>query len=334
MAYHIHTNARTTPKIREEIHQSDLPNSVLAEQHSVHVNTIIKWKTRDTFEDKSHCPHNLKTTLTPIQEYIVVELRKLALISLDDLTALTKEFINPKASRSGIARCLKRHQVNNLRLLEKEKYSEDNSKTNNKGTFKTYEPGFIHIDIKNLPKMPDEEKGQYLYVAIDRATRWVYFKTYPTQTNQSSIDFLNEVNNRFPFEIKIILTDNGTQFTDRFTSQQQEPTGNHVFDKTCQELNIEHRLIKPRHPQTNGMVERFNGRISELIKSFYFRTFVDLSIALSDYLDMYNNQIPQKALNYKTPTQVILEWKDKIPLSFKHDSIYNHTKLDIYSLKL
>jgi transposase InsO family protein len=36
-------------------------------------------------------------------------------------------------------------------------------------------------------------------------------------------------------------------------------TENHEFDQLCQALNIEHRLIKPRTPQTNGMVERFNG---------------------------------------------------------------------------
>jgi transposase InsO family protein len=61
-----------------------------------------------------------------------------------------------------------------------------------------------------------------------------------------------------------ILTDNGAQFTDRFTSRQKQPSGNHVFDRACASAQIDHRLIPPRHPQTNGMVERFNGRISEL----------------------------------------------------------------------
>ena len=40
-----------------------------------------------------------------------------------------------------------------------------------KRTFKDYEPGFIHIDIKYLPQMPDESSRRYLFVAIDRATR-------------------------------------------------------------------------------------------------------------------------------------------------------------------
>ena len=45
----------------------------------------------------------------------------------------------------------------------------------------------------------------------------------------------------------------------------KEPSGKHVFDLACNDLGIEHRLAPPRHPQTNGMVERFNGRISELV---------------------------------------------------------------------
>lgn len=45
----------------------------------------------------------------------------------------------------------------------------------------------------------------------------------------------------------------------------REPTGQHIFDQVCKAFNIEHRLTKPRHPQTNGMVERFHGRISQLL---------------------------------------------------------------------
>jgi len=43
-------------------------------------------------------------------------------------------------------------------------------------TFKGYEPGFLHMDIKYLPQMPDESERRYLFVAIDRATHWVFIR--------------------------------------------------------------------------------------------------------------------------------------------------------------
>ena len=87
------------------------------------------------------------------------------LVSLDDLLAVVREFLNPNASRSGLDRCLRRHGVGNLRDL---KATEPRPKHSG---FKAYEPGYIHIDVKYLPKMADESSRRYLFVAIDRATR-------------------------------------------------------------------------------------------------------------------------------------------------------------------
>ena len=99
----------------------------------------------------------------------------------------------------------------------------------------------------------------------------------PTLMRQNrSIDFLAKVSAACPIKITKLLTDNGSQFTDRFTSKKKNsegariPSGNHVFDLLCKQFAIEHRLIPPRHPQTNGMVERFNGRISEIINQTRF----------------------------------------------------------------
>ena len=46
--------------------------------------------------------------------------------------------------------------------------------------------------------------------------------------------------------------------------------GRHRFDRACDSHGINHRFIKPRHPQTNGMVERFNGRISAVLATTRF----------------------------------------------------------------
>ena len=56
----------------------------------------------------------------------------------------------------------------------------------------------------------------------------------------------------------------------------------------CTELGIEHRLTKPRTPQTNGMVERFNGRISDVLKSLHFGSSEELAQTLLRYDHLYN----------------------------------------------
>ena len=77
-------------------------------------------------------------------------LRKTFLVSLDDLLAVVREFLNPNVSRSGLDRCLRRHGVGNLRDLKAKDARPKHS------GFKAYEPGYIHIDVNYLPKMADE----------------------------------------------------------------------------------------------------------------------------------------------------------------------------------
>ena len=196
-----------------------------------------------------------------------------------------------------------------------------------KKAFKSYEPGYIHVDIKYLPVMPDETKRRYLFVAIDRASRWVYIKIYSNQNQISSEDFLNCLVADCPIKITKILTDNGTQFTDKFTCKEKTPSGNHVFDKGCKKHNIEHRLIEPRHPQTNGMVERFNGRISGIVKQTKFASQKELEMTLFNYSKTYNGQIAQRALNHQTPIQALKMWQQEKPELFK-GVVYDVTGLD------
>ncbi|MCF4117468.1 IS481 family transposase, partial [Rhodovulum sulfidophilum] len=107
----------------------------------------------------------MQTTLTPAQEAVAVALRKALLLSLDDLLAVVREFLTPHVSRSGLDRCLRRHGLGNLRALKPKGPKPAH------GSFKADEPGYLHIDIKYLPQMADEDRRRYLFVAIDRATR-------------------------------------------------------------------------------------------------------------------------------------------------------------------
>lgn len=319
----VHPLARTTPRVRAEIRASNASVRELAERYNISVATARKWKGRDDVLDRSHRAHDLGTTLSLAQEAVVVEIRRLCLLPLDDLVSITRRFIHAGASRSGISRLLRREGVAKLQDLQPKEDGEDTPKK----TFKDYVPGFVHIDIKYLPQMPDEERRSYLFVAIDRATRWVYLRVYRDQTEASSTDFLRRLREAAAFKITKILTDNGSQFTDRFTSKTKQATGKHLFDQQCIAQGIEHRLIPPRHPQTNGMVERFNGRISELVKQTRFASAQELELTLTSYLNTYNHHIPQRALNHLSPIDTLQAWSKKSPELFVK-RVYKRAELD------
>jgi transposase InsO family protein len=326
----IHSQARTTPKIREEIRASKgrMTLDEAAEHFNVSRSTILKWRNRESVEDRSHRPKQIQTALTPIQEDIVVLLRRSLLLTVDDLLVVTREFIKPEMVRSSLIRLLKRHGVNRLQDLYAEQSGE--SEADKPKSFKDYEPGYIHVDIKYLPNMPNDPQKRYLLVAIDRATRWVYLEVIDDKGAKTTAAFIQRLHEKCPVNIKIILTDNGKEFTDRFTANgEREPTGNHAFDKACAGLNIEHRLIPPKHPQTNGMVERFNGRISQLVKTTYFANAEEMTTTLEHYMKLYNQHIVQRNLGHSTPVQTMKEWYGKKPELFKK-RVYNQSGLDSY----
>ena len=63
--------------------------------------------------------------------------------------------------------------------------------------------------------MADEERRRYLFVAIDRATRWVFVRIYPAKTAANARRFLRDLERAAPMKITKVLTDNGKEFTDR-----------------------------------------------------------------------------------------------------------------------
>ena len=141
----VHAQAGTTPLLRAEIKARTSSQAELASTYNVSVATVRKWQGRDDPNDRSHRPHKLSTTLSARQEAIVVELRKTLLLPLDDLLVVVREFINIHAPRSGLERCLQRHGVGQLRELQRLARGEAEPVVK---TFKSYEPGFLHLDIK------------------------------------------------------------------------------------------------------------------------------------------------------------------------------------------
>ena len=160
----------------------------------------------------------------------------------------------------------------------------------------------MHLDIKYLPQMPDETARRGLYVGIDRATRRVFVRIYPDMEITSAVDFLHRQHEAAPMRIDKLLTDNGACFTDRFQRRSRTLSGRHHFDVRSRTLGIKHRLCQPQHPQTNGLVERFNGRISEPIVQTRFRAAAELQQSRHHYYaTVYSPSIPQLAFKHRAP---------------------------------
>jgi transposase InsO family protein len=274
--------------------------------------TICKWRKRDSVADRSHTAASVADNPDPGARSRRCGAAPGLLVSLGDFLAVVRDFLTPNVSRSGLDRCLRRHDVGNLRNLTARAVRPKHS------AFKAYEPGYLHIDAKYLPQMADESRRRYLFVAMDRATRWVFIRILPAKTAADARRFLRDLERACPIRIRTILTDNGKEFTDRlFGPRKRVATGEPEFDTLCTALEIKHRLTPPKSPQTNGMLERANDRIEEVLQSHHFRSGEELENTLQGYAWPHNQQLPQSALGSKMPLQAMKNWHKLRPELFK-----------------
>ena len=164
------------------------------------------------------------------QEAAVVEFRRILLLPLDDLMAVTRGFLNPDVSPSGLHRCLRRHGVSNLKALLRK------TPTAPRTTFKAHEPGFVPVDVTYLPQM------------ANATTRPLWAIAGQSLAGQR--------------------------------------------------------------------VERFNGRIAEVLKTNRFDRALDPEQTLMRYVALLNTQLPQSALRSRTPMQAMKDWYRSHPHLF------------------
>jgi transposase InsO family protein len=304
--WQIHPNARTTPATRAEIARSEEPTGLLAQRYGVSTETIRKWRHRGVQDclDHSARPHQLSWKATEEERAVVCALRRSTNFALDDLTFVVTHFL-PHLNRDSIWRILRAEG-----LSRRPRPSTDRPQRG-QGRFKDYDLGFIHIDIKHLPKLKTntgtgERRKRYLYVAIDRRSRSVYMAVKEDETEKSAIAFLREAAAAFPFRLTHVLTDNGSCFTP-------------AFAQACAELGAEHRHTKPYTPQTNGMVERFHGRVGSEVLGSTLCSHRDLEQLLRGFNAAYNAR-RQRVLGGKTPDQVVerLQVKRKLAHAKPH----------------
>jgi transposase InsO family protein len=188
-------------------------------------------------------PKELRSTrLSKEEEAIIVAFRKHMLPPLDDCLYALQATI-PRLTRSALHRCLQRHGISRLPEVEGDKPK--------RSRFKPYPIGFSHIDIAEVRT---EEGKLYLFVAIDRTSKFAFAELYDRATRHTATAFLKALIKAVPYRIRIVLTDNGIQFCN-LPKNRKGPTaiyGTHIFDSLCGRHGIEHRLTKPNHPWTNG----------------------------------------------------------------------------------
>ena len=295
-----HANAKTTQRVRKEIQESKETISQLAKRLSLNPKTIIYWKNADRVTDKKSGPSNPRSkVLTPSEEQVICEFRRLTKFSLDDVYISLKPQI-PALSRSNLYRCLKRHGLNRLPL------EENSGKKIEKKKFKEYDIGYCHIDITEIRLA---QQKLYLFVGIERACKYAYVELHTRMTQEIARDFLERFIQDCPFKIHTILTDNGAQFTYALLADHLKPkTKTHMFDNVCSKHAIQHRLTKFRHPWTNGQVEIMNKKIkAHTTKKYYYDDAESLKKHLMSYMLVYNFQRQLKALKYKSPYAKMIE---------------------------
>jgi len=284
MMLSIHPNARTTPAIRAEIARSCEPSGILAGRYGVSTETIRKWRRRGVADCQDHSarPHKLPWKSNEEERAIVCALRRSTGFPLDDLTFVVTHFL-PHLNRDAIYRILKAENLNRLPRADGARKPH--------GTFKTYEVGFVHLDVKHLPKLRDRDgviRKRYLYVAIDRASRFVHLAVKDDETVQSAVAFLEEAVKAFPFRVTHVLTDRGSCFTAD------------AFETACVAQGVAHRLTRPYTPRTNGMVERFNGRVQREVLGITIYNHRDLETVLAGFNVAYNGR-RQRVLLGRSP---------------------------------
>ena len=306
MQIKLHANATTTPKQRAYIQSSSASVAELAQELGVTERTIRRWKDRSSCQDYSHRPHNIRSSLNPVEEEIAVELRTRLHLSLDDILEVMHRGLRDNISRSALYRCLKRRGVSGHSKKEKAE----------KKSFEETAFGYVHVDLKHLTRL--EKKRSYIFVAIERITNFAHVEVIFDRKAQTVADCFGRFLKAFGYPVHTVLSDNGSEFTDRFGSaryeKRQKGTGRHPFDLVCKAHKITHKLTQPYHPQTNGKVERFNRRISEALASTKlngknygknnFLNHKERNDFIYRFVDGYN-RTRLRCLGYKAPLEVL-----------------------------
>ena len=113
----------------------------------------------------------------------------------------------------------------------------------------------VQIDVKFVPSycVADGQK-YYQYTAVDECTRYCFREMYAEHSTYSSLDFLKKLIAYFPFPIREVQTDNGTEWTNALLVKNADHKT--LFEQYLEENEIIYHRIRVATPRHNGKVER------------------------------------------------------------------------------
>jgi len=172
----------------------------------------------------------------------------------------------------------------------------------------TYPGQRIQIDVKVVPLrcIADPELRLFQYTAIDEFSRLRFLAAYPEQSTYSSADFLQKLfkwYGRRGIKVECVQTDNGIEFTNRFSSSKKYlPT---LFENTAAALGVRHKLIRPYTPRHNGKVERSHREDQKrFYSSHHFFSLADFDAQLAVHQNRSNN-FPMRPLRWLSPREFL-----------------------------
>ncbi len=170
----------------------------------------------------------------------------------------------------------------------------------------------FQIDVKYVPAacLAGDAAGKhfYQYTAIDEYSRWRYVEAFEEHNTYTSALFLEHLIKHFPIPIDCVQTDNGPEFTKRFTAKDWEnnPT---LFERRLHEYGILHKLIRPFTPRHNGKVERSHRKDNEYFYATHkFYSFTDFAAQLKLYNRRDYNNFPIRPLHWLSPNTVLQDF--------------------------
>lgn len=213
---------------------------------------------------------------------------------------LRQEGIN--ISASSIYRMIKRKRPNlikEVRRYMRPKFQNGRSQRPSNTT----QPGYLQMDVKYVtPELSGLPYTAYEYAVIDVFSRFKMALILPVIDESGSILTMKCVLEQSPFKTIYVQTDNGWEF------QRQ-------FHKACEEAGLVHYYIHKSSPNENAVIERSFRTDQE---EFFLRLekepkdINELNALLQNYLTWYNHDRIHMGLDYKTPTEILSEYKTQL----------------------